>query len=122
MMLENTTAGGTVESTNEIHPIARAKERYDVEYSLEDLREIIRLCTEGKSKIVSDCCSVGSNEYSIIHHLRYKGKLIAPVLLYKYDNICVIATFMDTGKGTVPKGSYTHLTKSQRKSLAIVQQ
>lgn len=75
------------------HAIQRAKERYGLELTFEELGNIIALIQEGYAKFSH------RNGKSWVYRLRYKHKLIVPVLSEKKN---VIITFYPI-EGKAPK-------------------
>ncbi len=58
-----------------LHALQRAKERYELDLTFDDLREILNKILEGQAKLRHCACN------SIcIYKLRYKHKLICPVV------------------------------------------
>lgn len=59
-----------------LHALERAKERYKLDLTFDDLQEIINRILEGKAKIWH-----GSHDNICVYRLRYKSKLICPVVV-----------------------------------------
>lgn len=77
-----------------MHCLDRAKQRYNLELTEFDLIFIILLCKQGLAKEMAKPRNMyGVKTQGDLYHLRYAGKLIAPVILND-----IIVTFMNTGK------------------------
>lgn len=71
------------------HSIQRAKERYKLDLTFEDLREILNRILEGESKLrfrYKDCT---------VYSLRYKKKLLIPVVS---DQLKIVTFYEQDGK------------------------
>ena len=76
------------------HAIRRAKERYGIELTFDDLRYILNEILEGNTKELKKPRNVyGVETKGDAYHIRYKGVLLEPVV---YQNI--IITFRPVGK------------------------
>ena len=81
-----------------LHAIQRAKERYGLDLTMEDIDFILSEILSGKAKNVTKPNMFGYFNQDTAHYrLRYKGVLIEPVVKYR-NSIPIIATFCPTGK------------------------
>jgi len=81
-----------------LHAIKRAKERYKLELDFDDLSFILNEILEGRAKEIKydNLCGY-EDKYNKNYRLRYKGKLIEPVVRFDKDPP-IIVTFWPTGK------------------------
>ena len=78
-----------------VHAIKRAKERYGVELTFEDLKTILNEILEGNAKQLARPKNIfGLESKGDVYNIRYKGVLMQPIV---YENL--IITFRPVGKG-----------------------
>lgn len=82
------------------HPIQRARERYGLELTTLDLKEIVELILAGKAKKIDYSKNVfGFPHDANCYRLRYKGKMIEPAIKEGTGGVIKIVTFYPCGKG-----------------------
>jgi hypothetical protein len=80
------------------HAIKRAKERYNLELTFDDLKNILNLIENGKAKKIERKNMFEYQDEENAHYrLRYNGTLIEPVVNGVNSNPAII-TFYPTGK------------------------
>ena len=83
------------------HAIERAKERYKLDLTFEDIDEIVKIASSGNVKEIKRLDHIGrKNESQKTFRFRYNGKLIEPVIknMDITHTMPTIVTFLATGK------------------------